>query len=74
MSISVWIAIGLVFIIVWGFIVWEIYTAPVMPDDYGIEDEELWKELNGSKKKKEQNKTGFYNGKDDEWYPDQDIN
>ena len=69
MSMSVWIAIGLVFIIVWGFIVWEIYTAPLYPDDYDAPFE-----VNGSKKKKEQNKTGFYNGKDDEWYPDQDIN
>ena len=65
MSSSVWIAIAIIFVIVWGLIIWEIYTAPLYPDDYGIEDEELWKELNGSKKKKEQ--------KDDEWYPDQDI-
>ena len=60
MSSSVWIAIAIIFVIVWGLIIWEIYTAPLYPDDYDAPFE-----VNGSKKKKEQ--------KDDEWYPDQDI-
>ena len=73
MSNEVWIAVGIVFVVVWGLIIWEAWTAPLMPDDYGIEDEELWKELNGSKKQEEQNKTGFYNGEEDKWYPDNKI-
>jgi len=33
MDSSIWITIGIVCIVVWGFIGWEIYTAPLMPDD-----------------------------------------
>ena len=73
MSNEAWIAVGIIFVVVWIVIIWEAWTAPLMPDDYGIEDEDIWKELNGSKKQEEQNKTGFYNGKDDKWYPDRDI-
>jgi len=73
MSNEAWIAVGIIFVVVWIVIIWEAWTAPLMPDDYGIEDEELWKELNGSKKQEEQNKTGFYNGEEDKWYPDNKI-
>ena len=34
-----WITIGIIFAIVWGAIIWEIKKAPMMPDDYGIEEE-----------------------------------
>ena len=34
MDSSIWITIGIICVVVWGFIGWEIYTAPLMPDDY----------------------------------------
>jgi len=37
MPTTVWITIGIVFVVVWGTIIWEIYNAPVMPDDYNNE-------------------------------------
>ncbi len=74
MSVTIWIAIGVIIAIVWGLIIWEAWTAPVMPDDYGMSDEEkkIWKELNGSNNEK-QYKKGFYNGEEDKWYPDNKI-
>jgi hypothetical protein len=60
MSISIWITIGIIFVIVWGMIAWEMYNAPTYPDDYGVEDMQ----------KKEKTKTGFYNGDSDVWIYD----
>ncbi len=55
MSTEIWIIIGIVFVIVWGAIIWEIWTAPLMPDDYMNEEEvKIWKELNGSNNKNKQ--------------------
>jgi len=34
MSTSVWITIGVIFIVVWGWIAYEVYNAPLMSDDY----------------------------------------
>tara|TARA_R110002096_G_scaffold372376_1_gene565809 strand:+ start:3793 stop:3999 length:207 start_codon:yes stop_codon:yes gene_type:complete len=34
MDSSIWITIGIVAVVVWGFIGWEMYTSPVYPDDY----------------------------------------
>ena len=62
MSSTVWIACAIVFVIVWGFIVWEIWTGPLYPDDYDAPYD-----VNGSKKKKK------LPNADDQWYPDQDI-
>ena len=39
MSGTVWLAIGIVFVIVWAFIAYEIYNAPLMPDDHDSEEE-----------------------------------
>lgn len=39
MSWGVWITIGIVCVVVWGFIAYEIYNAPLMPDDYDNEEE-----------------------------------
>tara|TARA_R100000808_G_C2103051_1_gene119508 strand:- start:159 stop:311 length:153 start_codon:yes stop_codon:yes gene_type:complete len=44
MSTSIWITIGIIFVIVWGAIAWEMYNAPLYPDDYE-------EQVNGSKKK-----------------------
>ena len=37
---------------------WEIYSAPLMPDDYGLTEEEkkIWKEIENKKKQNEKNK------------------
>jgi len=40
MSSELWIIIGIVFVVVWGFIIWELITGPVYPDDYMIVEEE----------------------------------
>ncbi len=59
MSITIWIVIGIVVVLVWGAIIWEIWNAPLMPDDYMNEEEvEIWKELNGSKNKNKQSIKG----------------
>jgi len=41
MSLTVWVIIGIIFVVVWTAIIIEIYTSPLMPDNYGIEEEEL---------------------------------
>jgi|TARA_B100001564_G_scaffold333364_1_gene320978 hypothetical protein len=51
MSTTVWIAIGIVFVIVWGAIIWGVYNAPLMPDDYGITEEDLNLDLDEKDKK-----------------------
>jgi hypothetical protein len=51
MSTTVWVTIGIVFVIVWGAIIWEVYNAPLMPDDYNIDEKEIWEELNKKNKK-----------------------
>jgi len=59
MSITIWIVIGIVVVLVWGSIIWEIWNAPLMPDDYMNEEEiKIWKELNGSKNKNKQSIKG----------------
>jgi nitrate/nitrite transporter NarK len=37
---------------------WEIYTAPLMPDDYGLteEEEKIWKEIEKENKNKQNEK------------------
>jgi len=41
MSTIIWIALGIICVIVWGIIIREIYTSPVMPDDYDFEDDDI---------------------------------
>ena len=77
MRTEIWIAVGIVFVIVWIALLWEIKNAPLMPDDYnedGInpDHERLKERINGSKNE-EQYKKGFYNGEEDKWYPDNKI-
>ena len=36
MPITVWITIGIIFAVVWGIIIIEIYYTPTMPNDYDI--------------------------------------
>lgn len=40
MSVEVWIFIGVIFVVVWSIIIWELVTAPVVdPNDYNVEEE-----------------------------------
>ena len=34
MDTMVYIVIGIVCVVVWGLIGWEVYRSPIMPDDY----------------------------------------
>ena len=34
MSSTIWIIIGIIFVVVWVAIAIEIYTSPIRPDDY----------------------------------------
>ena len=47
MSNIFWIVLILV-VGIWSWIGWEIWNAPIMPDDYDMGDieEEIWKDLN----------------------------
>tara|TARA_R110001583_G_scaffold49023_2_gene153581 strand:+ start:3715 stop:3942 length:228 start_codon:yes stop_codon:yes gene_type:complete len=71
MSSSVWIAVGIVFVLVWIVLIWEAWNTPITPDNYnedGINPdyERLKERINGSKNEN-QYKKGFYNGKTDKW-------
>jgi len=59
MSAMFWIIVTIVGIVFFGWLIYEAYTAPVMPDDYGVEEQE-----------KEASKTEFYNGDTDVWTND----
>ena len=41
MTTTIWVSIGIIFVIVWSIIIWGVYKAPMMPDDYGITEEDL---------------------------------
>lgn len=46
--------IGIViFVASWVWIAYEIYRAPLMPDDYDLREEDIWKDL-----KKDDDETG----------------
>ena len=42
MSTTIWMSIGIVFVIVWGIIIWELCNAPLMPDDFELKEEDIW--------------------------------
>jgi len=52
MSINIWIGIGIFYIVGMIYLGWEIYTSPIMPDDYGVKDVDKWK---GNKRKTNKN-------------------
>lgn len=53
METKVWIAIGIVFVVVWGLIIWELWTTPVQdPED----EYQQWIERNTSVIDKEEKK------------------
>tara|TARA_R110000822_G_scaffold146026_3_gene285014 strand:- start:48 stop:296 length:249 start_codon:yes stop_codon:yes gene_type:complete len=38
----IWAVLGILYIVNVGFIAWLLYTAPTMPDDYGLNEEDIW--------------------------------
>jgi hypothetical protein len=71
MSVSIWIAIGIIFVLVWGMIIWEMFNAPIYPDDYP-NSINSYRDVKGEFKKT--SKTGFYNGDTDVWINDNKRN
>ena len=39
MGTEIWIIIGIVVVVVWGMMIWEMVNSPIYPDDYGEETE-----------------------------------
>ena len=48
MSEGVWITIGIVTIVYFGWLIYEVKNAPLMPDDYDINEEENNKDGNSN--------------------------
>jgi len=40
-----WVVIIIILVIIYGHGIWEIYNTPMMPDDYGIEEDDTDIEL-----------------------------
>jgi hypothetical protein len=38
----IWKVIGIAFIVNAAFIGWALYSAPLMPDDYDLKEEDIW--------------------------------
>jgi len=36
-----WVTIGIIFAVVWVWLLWEAWNTPLMPDNYDIEEEDL---------------------------------
>jgi hypothetical protein len=45
MSVFVWVTIGIVFIIVWGIIIYEVYNIPTISDNYVSKEDKINKPL-----------------------------
>jgi nitrate/nitrite transporter NarK len=41
MSSVVWVTIIAIAVVFWSWLIYEALNAPLMPDDYGIEEEDL---------------------------------
>ena len=41
MILEVWLTIGVVFLVVWGSIIWEMYNTPTTSDDHSEIDEDI---------------------------------
>jgi hypothetical protein len=38
----IWKVLGILFIVNAAFVGWLLYTAPLMPDDYDLKEEDIW--------------------------------
>ena len=65
--------IGIVFVLVWIWLFWEMHNAPVMPDDYDISETDIDDKYKESHKKQSHGKLGgnledvHMKGKKNEW-------
>jgi len=41
MMTGIWLVIGIITVVVWSWIIWEVRKAPFIPNDYGIEEDDL---------------------------------
>ncbi len=41
MSTMSWIIVAVAGCVFFGWLIWEAYNAPIMPDDYGIEEDDI---------------------------------
>ena len=46
MPTIVWVIIITITVVFWSWLIYEAWNAPIMPDDYGIEEEDLENENN----------------------------
>ena len=51
-----WVILIIILVIIYGHAIWEIYTSPIMPDDYGIDDNDIDIELMKYKQQELKNK------------------
>jgi len=51
-----WVVLIIILAIIYGHAIWEIYTSPIMPDDYGIDDNDIDIELIKYKQQELKNK------------------
>ena len=54
MALEIWVIIGIVSIVFWSWLIYEVINTPTMPDDYGVKYEDSYLQKN---KKNEKNKT-----------------
>ena len=54
MALEIWVIIGIVSIVFWSWLIYEVMNAPIMPDDYGSEYEDSY-----LKKKQNKNENKF---------------
>ena len=38
---AIWAVISCICVIVWSLLLWEAWNTPLMPDDYGFEDDDI---------------------------------
>ena len=38
---TIWAVISCICVIVWSLLLWEAWNTPLMPDDYGFEDDDI---------------------------------
>jgi hypothetical protein len=60
-----WKIIGILFIVNAVFIGWALYTAPLMPDDYDLKEEDIWPA--------EEWPDNIYDEEDEGWPDDYDV-
>ena len=56
MSLTIWLTIIIIFIVVWGFIIFEMYNAPTVLDD--LPDKDVFDFLNDPANNKEPHEMG----------------